>query len=337
MCGVMMRYAANVGVPSLLSVKSAPISSNNSLNWGDNGGDGRAEDPNHLAKLTVPGYKWRLVIAYDGTRYSGWQYQQSPPTIQCIVEKALTRITKLERKDLVLVGASRTDTGVHAQGQVAHFVTPFNYDSLESIHAALSGLLPPDIRVSEISPAVPEFHARFSARSKIYHYKIYNDPIMDPFLRQYAYHNVYKLNSAVIRDAAKYFIGKHDFSAFANASHNDRVPNPVKNIFRFDVIEKGPLLQLEVEGSGFLYRQVRNMVALLLQIGREAIPPDIVPKILATRDRKELAKFALSGPPHGLCLVAVKYNEEHLRLPTGCSATSFGRHHSVRYCKLPFY
>ncbi|KAK2645996.1 hypothetical protein Ddye_021191 [Dipteronia dyeriana] len=299
------------------------------------------EDPNYTIKLPivddVPGFKWRLVIAYDGTRYSGWQFQTSPPTIQCIVEKALIRGTKLERKDLHLVGASRTDTGVHAWGQVAHFVTPFNYDSLESIHAALNGLLPSDIRIREISPAVPEFHARFSAKSKVYHYKIYNDAVMDPFQCHYAHHSIYKLNTSVMREAAKHYIGKHDFSAFANASRNNRVPDPVKTIFRFDVIEMGALLQLEIEGSGFLYRQVRNMVALLLQIGKEAIPPDIVPKILATRDRKELAKYALSAPPHGLCLVSIKYNKEHLRLPAGCPTTSFGRTHTVSKCKLPFY
>ncbi|XVF66028.1 hypothetical protein PTKIN_Ptkin10aG0001500 [Pterospermum kingtungense] len=282
-------------------------------------------------------YKWRLLIAYDGTRYAGWQFQVSPPTIQCIIEKALVQITKLEREDLHFVGASRTDGGVHAWGQVAHFITPFNYDSLETVHAALNGLLPSDISVREISAAMPEFHARFSAKSKVYYYKIYNDSIMDPFQRHYAYHSVYKLNTAAMREAAKYFIGKHDFSAFVNASRNNRVPDPVKTIFRFDVNEMGALLQLEVEGSGFLYRQVRNMVALLLQIGREAIPPDVVPKILATQDRKELAKYALSAPPHGLYLVAVKYNEEHLLLPLGCPATSFGRHRSVRKCKLPFY
>ncbi|KDP28014.1 hypothetical protein JCGZ_19094 [Jatropha curcas] len=298
-----------------------------------------ADDANYTTKQSTgaDAFKWRLVIAYDGTRYAGWQFQQSPPTIQCIVEKALVRATKLERKDLHLVGASRTDTGVHAWGQVAHFVTPFNYDSLDSIHAALNGLLPPDIRVREISPALAQFHARFSARSKIYHYKIYNDSIMDPFQRQYACHTAYRLNAAAMRQAAQYFIGKHDFSAFANASRNDRVPDPVKTIYRFDVIEMGALLQLEVEGTGFLYRQVRNMVALLLQIGKEAIPPEIVPKILATRDRKELAKYTLSAPPHGLCLVAVNYTEEQLRLPADCPAISFGRHRSIGKCKLPLY
>lgn len=108
---------------------------------------------------------------------------------------------------------------------------------MEQLHAALNGLLPTDIRIREISPASAEFHARFSAISKIYHYKIYNDAIMDPFQRHFAYHSVYKLNSAVMREAAKYFVGKHDFSAFANASNNDGVPDPVKHVFRFDLKE----------------------------------------------------------------------------------------------------
>lgn len=116
-------------------------------------------------------------------------------------------------------------------------MTPFNYDSLDRIHAALNGILPADIRVRETCPAVPEFHARFSVTSKTYHYKIYNDAVMDPFQHRYAYHNVYRLNTDVIREAVKHLIGKHDFSAFANTSNNDGVPNPVKTIFRFDVNE----------------------------------------------------------------------------------------------------
>lgn len=224
-----------------------------------------------------------------------------------------------------------------ASFQVAHFVTPFNYDRLDSIHAALNGLLPSDIRLREISPAIQEFHARFSAKSKTYHYKIYNDTFMDPFQRSYAYHSVYKLNVDAMREAARHFIGKHDFSAFANVSRNDGSPNPVKDIFRFDIVEMGPLLQLEVEGSGFLYRQVRNMVAILLQIGREAIPPQIVPMIMATHDRRQLAKYALSVPPHGLCLMSVNFDMEHLRLPADCPAASFGRHNSIRKCKIPAF
>ncbi|KAL6581108.1 hypothetical protein OROMI_007031 [Orobanche minor] len=482
--------------------------------------NGDMEDRERLPCLD---YKWRLIISYDGTRFSGrWQYQQRVPTVQCIVEEALTRITKLERDRLCLVGAGRTDAGVHAWGQVAHFITPFNYDSLEGVHKALNGVLPPDIRIREMRSVMPEFHARFSVNSKIYKYRIYNDAIMDPFHRHYVYHSIYKLNPAAMRDAAKHFVGKHDFSAFANASRNDRIPNPVKNIIRFDVNEmmgrdreaemitfdgkvvhgstffrylgsiiqkdgeldgdvayrikagwlkwksatgvlcdpdmphrlkgkfyrtairpallygtecwavkqchvqkmnvaemrmlrwmcghtkkdrlrnevirekvrvasiedkmmenrlrwfghvrrrpvdapvrsitpvigiagagtsklmgiievhvvvsfliSGPLLQFEIEGSGFLYRQVRNMVGLLLQVGREAVPVDIVPKILASCDRKELAKYALSVPPHGLCLFTVSYKGDHLQLLSGSPATSLGRHHSISKCRLP--
>ncbi|XP_009596847.1 uncharacterized protein LOC107827274 [Nicotiana tabacum] len=326
-----MCFSAALALPSIPNLELS--SSNSTSNW-----SGKDEDPNksQAVKLSLPAYKWRFVIAYDGTRFSGWQYQQSTPTIQCILEEALTTITKLNRKDLCSVGASRTDAGVHALGQVGHFITPFNYETLEGVHQALNGLLPSDIRVREISPAVPEFHARFSVTSKIYCYQVYNSTIMDPFTRHYAYHSTYKLDAAVMRVAAGHFLGKHDFSAFANTSRNDRVPNPVKTIFRFDVVEKGPLLRLEVEGSGFLYRQVRNMVALLLQVGRQAVPPDIVVRILESRDRKELAKYALQVPPHGLCLETINYNEEHLRLPTDSPASSFGRHHSISYCKVPF-
>ncbi|RZC88195.1 hypothetical protein C5167_015994 [Papaver somniferum] len=329
-------------------------------NHGGGGGGGAGEETNILIKPTIPSYKWRLVISYDGTKFSGIRLAglfmiydlvfDNPVKLECNIEKALMRSTKLERKDLCLVGASRTDAGVHAWGQVAQFLTPFNYESLDSIHAAVNGLLPSDIRVREISPALPEFHARFFPKSKIYHYKIYNDAVMDPLQRHFAYHYTYKLNVVAMREAANHFVGTHDFSAFANASNRDGVANPVKHIFRFDVIEmavdvfeltysfvQGPLLQLEVEGSGFLYRQVRNMVALLLHVGREAIPPEIVLKIMATRDRRELAKYALSTPPHGLSLMSVLYNEELLKPPPDSPPTSFGRYHTITHCKLPFY
>lgn len=313
---------------ALIGLPAPPLPSESSSSCSRN-----MEDSN----LSLPTYKWRLVIAYDGTRFSGWQYQQSSPSVQCLLEKALTKATKLNREELALVGASRTDTGVHAWGQVAHFITPFNYDSLDSIHAAVNGVLPSTVRVREISPALPAFHARFSARSKIYHYKIYNDCIMDPFQFHYAYHSPHRLNPSAMREAAKHFVGRHDFTSFVNASHNAQRRDPVKNILRFDVVEQGPLLQLEVEGLGFLYRQVRNMVALLLQIGKEAIPPDIVPLILDSRDRKALAKYTVAVPPHGLCLMSIKYSKELLEAPLGCPTASFGRHHTISRCKLPLY
>ncbi|KAJ3669560.1 hypothetical protein LUZ60_011510 [Juncus effusus] len=289
---------------------------------------------------TMPGlYKWRLVIAYDGTNFKGWQYQPAGiPTVQWHIEDALLRITRQDRKQLALVGSSRTDTGVHASAQVAHFTTTFNYDSLHGLHSAMNGLLPKDIQIREISAARPEFHARFSTKSKVYRYKIYNEPVMDPFHRLYAYHSTYRLNPQAMREAAAFFVGKHDFLSFGNVpSRNDGTPCTVKDIFRFDINESDAILELEVEGSGFLYRQVRNMVALLIQVGKEALPPDIVPKILAARDRKALAKFTFQTPPHGLCLMSVKYDPETLKPPPFSPSVSFGRTHSVCRCKLPFY
>lgn len=120
---------------------------------------------------------------------------------------------------------------------MAHFTTPFAYHCLDSIHSAINGLLPPEIRVREISAARPEFHARTSTKSKIYHYKIYNEAVMDPFHHHYAYHSAYILNSHAMREAAKHFVGVHDFTSFANAVHNDRVRSPIKKIIRFDVTE----------------------------------------------------------------------------------------------------
>ncbi|CAM0957252.1 unnamed protein product [Alopecurus aequalis] len=282
-------------------------------------------------------HKWRMVISYDGTKYKGWQYQPSPPTIQCFLEKALIHITKLDRKELCMVGAGRTDTGVHARGQVAHFYTPFAYQCLDSFHSAINGLLPPDIRVREISAACPEFHARTSSKSKIYHYKIYNGAVMDPFHNNYAYHSAYKLNPHAMREAAKHFVGVHDFTSFANAVHNDRVRSPIKMISRFDVTEMDAIIQLEVEGTGFLYRQVRNMAALLIQVGKEGLPPEIVPKIIAAKDRRELAKVAFLAPPHGLYLMSVNYDKEILKPPEGSPPISFGRTHQISRCKLLFY
>ncbi|KAG0533585.1 hypothetical protein BDA96_04G205500 [Sorghum bicolor] len=246
-----------------------------------------------------------------------------------------TKVTRCCRRMCTSGGWSSPT--MEQSSKVAHFTTPFSYCCLNSIHSAMNGLLPPEIRVREISAARPEFHARTSTKSKVYRYKIYNEAIMDPFHNRYAYHSAYKLNPHAMQEAANYFVGTHDFTSFANAAHNDRERRSTKKITRFDVTEMGAVLQLEVEGTGFLYRQVRNMVALLLQVGKEALPPDIVPAIIAVRDRKELAKVALSAPPHGLCLMSVNYDEEILKPPEGSPPVSFGRTHHLSKCKLPFY
>lgn len=177
---------------------------------------------------------------------------------------------------------------------MAHFVTPFNYDTLENVHAALNGLLPSDIRVREISAALPEFHARFSAKSKVYHYKIYNDSIMDPFQRHYVYHSVYKLNTAAMREAAKYFIGKHDFSAFVNVSRNNGVRDPVKTIFHFDVNE----MVILDPGIKFLQKLVHSLTLASSYCGfTSSFPSDLFPSQLLSFSvklrRNEASKLTL--------------------------------------------
>ncbi|OQU85216.1 hypothetical protein SORBI_3004G193200 [Sorghum bicolor] len=168
-----------------------------------------------------------------------------------------TKVTRCCRRMCTSGGWSSPT--MEQSSKVAHFTTPFSYCCLNSIHSAMNGLLPPEIRVREISAARPEFHARTSTKSKVYRYKIYNEAIMDPFHNRYAYHSAYKLNPHAMQEAANYFVGTHDFTSFANAAHNDRERRSTKKITRFDVTEMGAVLQLEVEGTGFLYRQVRNM------------------------------------------------------------------------------
>ncbi|XP_059072050.1 uncharacterized protein LOC131073517 [Cryptomeria japonica] len=267
----------------------------------------------------------------------GWQYQIKPATVQCIVGDALTKITKLGRKELGLVGASRTDAGVHAWGQVAHFTTPFFFDQLESLHAGLNGVLPPDIRVREVAAVKTDFHARYSALKKTYHYKIYNDAIMDPFQNLYAYHFAHKLNIDVMRQAAKYFIGQHDFSAFITMSRGGLPTDPRREIFRFDVVKMGANIQLEIEGSGFFYKQVRNMVALLLEIGKEAVPAEVVFDVLASCDRRTLARHCIIVPPQGLCLMSVTYATTDLETPPGSPTACYGRQPQISKCTLVYY
>lgn len=179
----------------------------------------RSFDSNHQIRKGPPWFSW---CRSDRCRSS------------CLGSGQLYFLLRISRLEIIVYGVKLTSMNLL---QVAHFITPFNYDSLEGIHKALNGLLPSGIRIREIRSVIPDFHARFSVKSKIYTYKIYDGTIMDPFQRHYAYHSIYKLNAAAMRDAAVHFVGKHDFTAFANASRNDRIPNPVKSIFRFDINE----------------------------------------------------------------------------------------------------
>ncbi|MCO5592891.1 hypothetical protein L7F22_046895 [Adiantum nelumboides] len=271
--------------------------------------------------------RWGIVIP-------GWQMQQKSITVQLMLEEVLKKITKLERESLLVIGSSRTDSGVHAWDQVAQFQTPFHLDDLQSFHSSLNGLLPSDIRVREIAAVPPQFHARYSAKGKIYHYKAYCDPIMDPFQLCYALHVKESLNIHVMNEAARYMEGEHNFQAFANVSNKIMKGSFVRKIHRLDITEKEKNFLFEVEGSGFLYKQVRNMVGLLLVIGKELLPPSAVQTILDSRCRKLLAYHAPTAPPNGLHLMRVIYDEADLMPSSRPPYNSCGIFQTQSKCKL---
>lgn len=245
--------------------------------------------------------KYKLILSYDGTYYAGWQIQPNAVTIQELVTKALERF--LGQK-IHLIGAGRTDAGVHAIGQVAHFILPLPIDQGLFLRAA-NGILPPDIRILSIEEVSSSFQAQYSAIGKIYHYHLWLDPVQSPFKRLYSAHIRSKMHIPLLKEASQYFIGTHDFSAFANSTHEGAASrDPIRTIHRLDLIEQEGGFRLEFEGNGFLYKMVRNITGLLLEVGRGSIPIYAIPEIFASRDRRQAP---MGAPAHGLFLVRVIY------------------------------
>lgn len=252
---------------------------------------------------TLP-FKYKIVIAYDGTNYGGWQVQKNTVSIQSLIESALSRILRTKTS---LCGSGRTDAGVHSLGQTAHFVTEANIHP-SRILFSLNGLLPTDIRILSIERVPLEFHARYSATAKIYHYHLHLDPIPDPFKHLYSYHVPHPVDIALLKQTVKHFIGTHDFSSFANEGHQgSAAKNAVRTIYRIDVVDEPGGVRLEFEGNGFLYKMVRNIVGTLLDVCAGKIPKESIPEIFAAKDRRKAGRAA---PPHGLYLMEVKYEKE---------------------------
>lgn len=242
-----------------------------------------------------------MIISYDGTDFGGWQYQPNSTCVQELIEKALSTII---RHPSEVVGSGRTDAGVHALGQVAHFTTENPIDKEKTLYS-LNALLPKEIRILELTEAAEDFHARFSAKGKIYHYHLHLDLIQDPFKRKYALHVLHRVKVDAIKEAAKHFIGTHDFSSFANEqTKGSASKDAVRTLRRLDIIEVEGGIRLEFEGTGFLYKMVRNIVGTLLEVGGGRRSADEIPRILSAKDRKEAGKAA---DPHGLFLVKVLY------------------------------
>lgn len=249
--------------------------------------------------------KVRLVIAYDGTRYQGWQVQKTGTGVQQIVEETLRKFfPSLTR----VHGSSRTDTGVHALGMVAHVEIPRDEFKMtpRKLVLATNAFLPEDIRVLSASIAKSGFHARFSARGKQYRYFVWNAAAMNPLLRIQAWHMPVPLDLAAMRSAAKLFVGKHDFKSFA-ANRNYEMETTVRHVTRCDVKRGGPLLTFVIEGDGFLYKMCRGIVGTLVQIGQGKFTAAEVKAMLAARDRRQAG---MSAPAHGLVLWKVFYGRK---------------------------
>ncbi len=243
---------------------------------------------------------FKLTIAYDGTNYAGWQTQKNAPTVQETIEKVLQRI--LQQK-IGLTGASRTDAGAHAVGQVANFKTKTKVPP-EEILKGLNGLLPRDIRVLKIEEVSLKFHSRYDAKKKLYRYTIIRTPQVLPQERFFVYHYPYPLNVRAMKQAAKYLVGAHDFASFQGKNSNGSTEkiksfSSTRTLHRLQIVQKKDRLIFEIEANGFLYTMVRTIVGTLLEVGSGKRAPENVKKLMIHKDR------TLAGPTvpaKGLCL-----------------------------------
>ena len=250
-------------------------------------------------RLPVKVSRIKLTIAYDGTAYHGWQKQKSgEATVQAAVECA---IEKILGAPVEITGASRTDAGVHALGQVAHFDADSNIPP-ERFRDAINGVLPPDVRIMKSEPAPDYFNARFDAVRKTYRYSVSTAELENPLERLYAHHYLGKMDAEPMKSAARHLLGRHDFISFAKEA--DREKNSVREIYRADVLEDGDRILFEIEGNGFLYNMVRAIAGTLLEVGGGRRKPEWVRDVIAARDR---CAAGPTLPAKGLCLMEIKY------------------------------
>ena len=262
------------------------------------------EDGTPLAADSPAPLRFKLVIAYDGTNYEGWQVQKTGTGVQQLVEEALARIFPSAPR---LHSSSRTDTGVHALGMVAHLdLQPDEFRMpVRKLLLALNHYLPPDIRVQRAARCASGFHARFDATGKEYRYLVWNHAAMNPLLRTQAWHVTRPLDLRAIRAAAPLFVGEHDFKSFAAATGYER-ETTVRRLTRCVVRKHGALLTFIIEGNGFLYKMCRGIVGTLVQVGLGKINAADIREILAQRDRRVAG---MTAPAHGLVLWRVFYGK----------------------------
>ena len=248
--------------------------------------------------------KFKLIIAYDGTGYEGWQVQKIGTGVQGKIEDALGKLFPSRPR---VHSSSRTDTGVHALGMVVHFEVPKSECAIQprKLALALNAWLPEDVRVLRAARVRGDFHARFNAVGKQYRYFVWNHAAMNPLIRRTAWHVPRPLNLEAIRRAAPNFVGKHDFQSFA-ANAGYRKSSHVRSLWRCDLKKSGPLLTFIIEGDGFLYKMCRGIVGTLVQVGLGKFSAETMRELLEKKNRQ----FAgMTAPAQGLVLWKVFYRE----------------------------
>jgi tRNA pseudouridine38-40 synthase len=252
---------------------------------------------------------FKLTIAYDGTDFHGWQIQSSKPTVQGEIVGVLRQLTQ---ENIVLHGTGRTDAGVHALGQVGSFRTQSALSAAD-FHRALNALLPPSIRIVNAEEVGPNFSARFSARGKVYRYRLYRGRVVPPMIWRYVLHYPYPLNEDAMNDATARFVGIHDFTSFAastGSEEDDKERVMEREIFAAQLARSpdNEELVFTVHGRSFLRYMVRKMVGTLLDVGRGKLTPEDIDRLYELRDR---SKSGPTVPAHGLCMVSAEHEESY--------------------------
>jgi tRNA pseudouridine38-40 synthase len=239
----------------------------------------------------------KLTLSYDGTNYHGFQVQQNAVTVQAQLEAALQAVFG---QAVRVTAAGRTDTGVHALGQVVNFQVSTRIPP-ERLPYALNAHLPADIVVTKAELVPPDFHARYSAQSKVYRYTIDCAPFPRVLTRYYAYHLRYPLDIHLMQEAAAALVGKHDFRSFM--ASGSAVKTTERHVLRLEITEQDQYVQITIEADGFLYNMVRIIVGTLIEVGRGKRSPDLA-AVIKARDR---AAAGWTAPAHGLVMLEVKY------------------------------
>lgn len=265
----------------------------------------------------------KLIIAYDGTDFSGWQNQPG----QCTIQGTLTDVLeKLTQRRLMIHAAGRTDAGVHATGQVVNFKTQSPLTA-EEFQRAFNALLPPSIRVNAAEEVGPDFHSRWNALAKTYRYRIFRGRVVPPFLWRYVQHDPFELNFDAMAEAARYFAGEHDFTSFAastGSEEDDRERDTHRIVYCSELLranEGDPRVPADewvyiIRGKSFMRYMVRKIVGTLMDVGRGKLAPGDLPGLFAARDR---SKSGATMPPQGLCLESVEYPDPANSLAAGGS------------------